>query len=327
MDLYPQLVESLEELEFHLDSTEATDLNCLRIDNQITKVTFAIADDKINCTMKSAWALETNDRLQYLYDKGFSTTSEWVDFDEKTGTGEELREAITAAFNEATGLALKKFIALDTIQSILNAPAPIPLAEEEELILETGGKYASSVAEVVKAVFTIVTPDGHGSGCLITPDGYIITNAHVVEDDTTDLEAILSSDVDKRVPLKFIRMNEAVDLALLKIDTTGLVPVKIGSAVNAETGKDVYAVGTPADIELGQSVTRGIISGKRKFGGHAFIQTDVAINPGNSGGALIDKQGVVLGIVTAELKSRKIDDIGFAIPSNTIESALKLQLK
>jgi S1-C subfamily serine protease len=327
LKLYNQLVGQLKELEFNLDSSKASNTNCLRLDNQLTSVVFNVADNKINCELKSAWALETNDQLQYIYDKSFSTTSEWVEFNESGLETSKQEEAITAAFDDAVGLALKRFVALDTVQSILNNPAPIPLAEEEELILNTGDKHASSVAEVVKAVFTIVTTEGHGSGCLITPDGYIVTNAHVVDDDTTGLEAILNEDVDKRFPLKFIRMNEAVDLALLKLDTTGLVPVKLGKNVPTETGSDVYAVGTPADIELGQSVTRGIISGKRKFGGHAFIQTDVAINPGNSGGALIKKDGTVLGIVTAELKNRQIDDIGFAIPAKTIESALKIKVQ
>lgn len=327
LKLYNQLVQSLSELEFNLDSSKATNDNCLRLDNQITSVIFNVADDKINCELKSAWALETNDQLQYIYDRSFRTTSEWIDFKESDLDETQQEATIASAFDEAMGLALNRFIALDTIQSILNNPAPIPLAEEEELILNSGSKHASSVAEVVKAVFTVVTPDGHGSGCLITPDGYIVTNAHVVEGDTAELEAILTEDVDKRFPLKFIRMNEAVDLALLKLDTTGLVPVKLGVNSQSETGSDVYAIGTPADIELGQSVTRGIISGKRKFGGHSFIQTDVAINPGNSGGALIQKDGTVLGIVTAELKNRRIDDIGFAIPSRAIESALKIKIQ
>lgn len=326
-NLYPVLIESLTKLEYNLDSTEATNENCLRLDLQVRKVVFSAAENRIICKLSSAFALETNDQLQFIYDKGFSTESDWMDFKEDGLETEGRQKIISNVFTQAIDLALKEFMALDTVQSILNAPAPIPLADEEELTLIAGSKHASSVAEVVKAVCTIVTPKGHGSGCLVTPDGYIITNAHVVADDTTGLEAILSSNVDERIPLKFIRMNDAVDLALLKIDTTGLVPVKLGSSEDVETGADVYAIGTPADIELGQSVSRGIISGKRKFGGHAFIQTDVAINPGNSGGALINKDGIVLGIVTAELKNREIDDIGFAIPSDAIESALKIKLQ
>ena len=326
-DLNPSLVSSLKELEFNLDSTDATNENCLRIDNQVTGVLFCVAEDKILCEVKSAWALETHDQLQFLYDKGFVTSSEWADFNEDSFTEEEKQKAIRSTFNEAMHLGLTKFISLDTIQSILNAPAPIPLAEEEELVLKTGSSHASSVAEVVKSVFTVVTPNGHGSGCLITPDGYIVTNAHVVEDDTVDIEVIVSENVDLRFPVKVVRTNDAVDLALLKLDTTGLLPVKLGLTTKAETGTDVYAVGTPADIELGQSLSRGIISGRRKFGGHAFIQTDVAINPGNSGGALISKDGTVLGIVTAELKNRRIDDIGFAIPSSVVEAALKIKLE
>jgi serine protease Do len=121
-------------------------------------------------------------------------------------------------------------------------------------------------------------------------------------------------------------MNEAVDLALLKLDTTGLMPLKLAEEEDINTGADVYAIGTPADLELGQTVTRGIVSGKRKFGGHSVVQTDVAISAGNSGGAMISKDGLLLGIVTAEMRSRKVDDIGFALPAHIIESALKISL-
>jgi serine protease Do len=161
---------------------------------------------------------------------------------------------------------------------------------------------------------------------VITPDGYIITNAHVVEDDTTDLKAIFSSDTEKKIPLKFVRMNKAIDLALLKLDTTNLVPLKFAANDQIEVGADVYAIGTPADTDFGQTVTRGIISGKRKFGGHQRIQTDVAISPGNSGGALIRANGILCGIVTSALDGREINDIGFAIPSPIIESSLKINL-
>ena len=117
-----------------------------------------------------------------------------------------------------------------------------------------------------------------------------------------------------------------MDLALLKLDTSGLKPLKFATPDQIETGSDAYAIGTPADIDLGQTVTRGIISGKRKFGGHQLIQTDVAISPGNSGGALIRPDGIVMGIVTSALDGKEINDIGFAIPAPIIESALKINL-
>ena len=92
----------------------------------------------------------------------------------------------------------------------------------------------------------------------------------------------------------------------------------------AEIGADVFAIGTPADKELGQTVTKGIISARRKIEGHAFLQTDVSINGGNSGGALVARSGQLLGIVNAKLVGRGIEGIGFAIPAEQVSEALQL---
>ena len=88
----------------------------------------------------------------------------------------------------------------------------------------------------------------------------------------------------------------------------------------------MYAIGTPADQELGQTVTKGIVSGERQVEGRSFIQTDVSINPGNSGGALIDKTGMLLGVVNAKIVGRGIEGIGFAIPASRMLEVLKLDL-
>ncbi|MDA9121406.1 trypsin-like peptidase domain-containing protein, partial [Flavobacteriales bacterium] len=317
----------LVDAQYGVDSSGA-DLNeTLKIDSWIRSVVFATADDKIRCELRASWAIETLDELQYLYDKNMNGRSEWLDFKEDSLSAELQNFVIEKAFDEALDMSFKKFIAMDTIQAILNSPVPIPLKEEKVMNLTTGSSFGGSVSEAVKSVITVVTKNGHGSGCIITPDGYIITNAHVVKDDTTGLMAIMGNDVKKRIPLKLVRINKPVDLALLKLDTSGLRPLKFATADQIETGSDAYAIGTPADIDLGQTVTRGIISGKRKFGGHQLIQTDVAISPGNSGGALIRPDGIVMGIVTSAMDGKEINDIGFAIPAPIIESALKINLK
>lgn len=324
--LYDAVATILDSAEYGIDSAVAKIDNSLLLNSRVRSVVFMTADNKLRCEVRTSWALETKDELQYLYDKTMNGNSGWTEFKEdeldKNGQESVIRETFLAATDES----LKKFIALDTVQSILSAPVPIPLMDQEELLLTTGAAFCGSVSEVVKGVITVVTNEGHGSGCIVTPDGYIVTNAHVVEEDTTDLKAIMGDNVEKKIPLKFIRMNDAVDLALLKMDTTGLTPLKLALADQIETGSDVYAIGTPADVELGQTVTRGIVSGKRKFGGHQLVQTDVAISPGNSGGALIRPDGILIGIVTSEMKSGRIDDIGFAIPSTQIEEALKIKL-
>lgn len=326
MEYDPMVSDMLDELEFSIDTSLATDTSTLRLNSLISSITFETAERKMKCIAKVAWGLETNDQLQHLHGFKISDESRWFEFDEEDFDEGAKTAAITDAFKDAMEKTLIKFISMDTIQSLLNLPPPIPLLGQEEMTITTGSEFAASVEDAVNSVVTVVSDEGHGSGCIVTHDGYVITNAHVVEEDTANLRAIFSTDLEKEVPLKFIRMNEAIDLALLKVDSSGFTPLKLGSSKDVKTGSEVYAIGTPADLELGQSVTRGIISGKRKFGPHSVIQTDVAISPGNSGGALITREGLLVGIVTAELKSRRIDDIGFAIPVDVIGAALKLQL-
>ena len=325
-DLYPVLANLLEEAEYWKDSSKAEMNNTLKLDAWVRSVVFNRTEGKLRCEARISWALETLDELQYLYDKNKHGESEWRPFNEDSLSNKEQRLEIENAFAEAVDFSFKKFLAMDTIQAILNAPVPIPLMEEDTIDLNTGTEFCSSVSEAVKSVVTVVSKKGHGSGCIVTPNGYIITNAHVVEKDTSDLKIILGSDVKNKIPVKLVRMNEPVDLALLKLDSSGLKPLKIADMSQIETGTDAYAIGTPADIDLGQTVTRGIVSGKRKFGGHQLIQTDVAISPGNSGGALIKPDGLLMGIVTSSMDGKEINDIGFAVPAPLIESALKINL-
>jgi len=326
MELYDEVADALVAVEYGIDSAQATNTGTLRVESQVKSVVYILTENKLKCELKMVWALQTMDQLQYLYDRSFRSESEWMDFAEDSLEQEAQKKWIRKSLTEAIEINLTKFIAMDTVQSILSSPIPIPLEGVEEMELHIGTKFSSTVAQAVKAVVMVVTPEGHGSGCIITPDGYIITNAHVVDEDTTGFFAIFSDDVKNEIPLTFIRKNDAIDLALLRIDSTGFLPLRIGTNAAIETGVDVYAIGTPADTDLGQTVTRGIISGKRKFGGHHLIQTDVAISPGNSGGALIRADGRLCGIVTSALDGKEINDISFAILAPLIEEALKIKL-
>ncbi|MDY0779189.1 trypsin-like peptidase domain-containing protein [Tenacibaculum sp. IB213877] len=159
---------------------------------------------------------------------------------------------------------------------------------------------------------------GTGSGVIISQDGYIITNNHVI-DGATDLEITLNN--RKKVKAELIGTDKSNDIALLKIDYDGELPyIPFGNSDNAKIGEWVLAVGNP--YNLTSTVTAGIISAKgRDLDGNgitdAFIQTDAAVNPGNSGGALVNTRGELIGINTA-ITSRTGSYIGysFAVPSN-----------
>ena len=116
-------------------------------------------------------------------------------------------------------------------------------------------------------------------------------------------------------------------MALLKVSGQNFRGLSLINSDSAQTGEDVFAIGTPSDISLGQSVTKGIISGKRKIGEKIYLQTDVTINSGNSGGPLLNENGEVIGMVTMKLVGDGIEGIGFCVPSNTIMDKLNIKLQ
>jgi len=189
----------------------------------------------------------------------------------------------------------------------------------------TNAGMAANLQEAVKAVVTVKTPEGHGSGCIISNDGYLITNYHVIAEDTSDEVKIITSDGDS-LKAKYVRSNTSYDLALFKLEKAGTYKFfSPNLSTDIIMGTEVYAIGTPTDIELGQTMTKGIISSKRKSGDRTLIQTDVSLNPGNSGGALVDSKGVLQGIVNASLVRWGVQGIGFAIPAHYIQDALKIK--
>lgn len=164
----------------------------------------------------------------------------------------------------------------------------------------------------------------YGSGVIISEDGYIVTNNHVVQ----DAERISVTLNDKRVISATLVGNDpATDLALLKIEATGLKPIAFGNSDSSRVGQPVLAIGNP--FNLTSTVTAGIISAKARNMGmidntrgmespiEAFIQTDAAVNPGNSGGALVDANAKLIGIVTAIASGDGYyTGYSFAIPAN-----------
>jgi serine protease Do len=167
---------------------------------------------------------------------------------------------------------------------------------------------------------------GVGSGVIISTDGYILTNNHVIED-ADDIEVAIESNGNRKTyRAKVIGSDPLTDVGLIKIDATGLTPATLGDSTRLRVGDVVLAAGAPMQLNL--SITQGIVSalgrsgmgvvGQGRMAGYEdFIQTDAAINPGNSGGPLVDALGRVIGINTAIIsRSGMNGGIGFAIPIN-----------
>lgn len=164
-----------------------------------------------------------------------------------------------------------------------------------------------------------------GSGIVISKDGYIMTNYHVVQyadpksgnSSNTVLEVFLP---DKRqAKAKFIGGDQVTDLAVIKIELDNLPAAELGDSSELEVGELAVAIGNPLGMEFAGSVTVGVISALNRTidkEGLDLIQTDAAINPGNSGGALVNSQGQVIGINSAKIADTGIEGLGFAIPIN-----------
>ena len=158
-----------------------------------------------------------------------------------------------------------------------------------------------------------------GSGIILSPDGYILTNHHVVEQ-ASEVEVQLMD--DRILPAKIVGRDARTDLALLKVEANGLPVLPLGDSDALEVGELVLAIGSPFGLEY--SVSLGIVSRKGRALGSVgaftdFIQTDASVNPGNSGGPLLNMRGEVIGINTAVIPNRRV---AFAIPINLAKSLL-----
>jgi len=164
---------------------------------------------------------------------------------------------------------------------------------------------------------------GLGSGVIVSADGYLLTNNHVVED-ADEIEVQLAD--GRQLPARVIGTDAETDLAVLKVDSAGLPVIAFGDVAALQVGDVVLAIGNPFNV--GQTVTSGIVSalGRKGLGLSTFenfIQTDAAINPGNSGGALVDAAGRLVGINTAIFsRSGGSMGIGFAIPVDTAQQVM-----
>ena len=169
---------------------------------------------------------------------------------------------------------------------------------------------------------------GSGSGVIIRPDGYIVTNNHVVAS-ATKVEVTLND--NKTYEARVIGTDPATDVALIKIDAAGLPVVPFGDSDQLRLGEWVLAIGSPLGEELRGTITAGIVSAKgrsmpsntREFKIESFIQTDAAVNPGNSGGALVNKKGELVGINTAIVSTTgSYSGYSFAVPSNIVKRVI-----
>ena len=203
-------------------------------------------------------------------------------------------------------------------------------SEDSSTIKSVVEQCANSVVEIQTEyvtngsnLFQQYVSSGAGSGVILTTDGYIVTNHHVIEDANTITVRTRSGDEYKAT---LVGTDEQSDLAVLKIDASDLTPAVLGDSTKLEVGDLAIAIGNPLG-ELGGSVTSGIISAldrEMTIDGQTMtlLQTDAAVNPGNSGGGLFDANGDLIGIVNAKSSGEDVEGIGFAIPISTAKDII-----
>jgi S1-C subfamily serine protease len=226
-------------------------------------------------------------------------------------------------------------------QSAATSPTGVPASLTATGANTTPADASAVAAEALPSVVTITESTtvanrfgrsadatGVGSGIILTSDGYILTNNHVVEN-STSLSVQLAD--GRTVSAKVVKTDPPSDLAVIKANATGLTPAKLGESSSVQVGESVLAIGSPLGTFTG-SVTEGIISatnrtitvndnssrnGKTLSG---LLQTDAAINPGNSGGPLVDAAGKEIGVSTAG--STQANGLNFAIPIDTARALI-----
>lgn len=223
----------------------------------------------------------------------------------------------------------------DEIDTIRAENAPAPSTDDSGDLYRTASNQPTlsvneNVDRVSEAVVQVRTPTGLGSGFFIQPDGYVVTNEHVVAGEYNisvtefrhgrgELQNVTFNKV------RIVALDSKLDLALLKIEDSGAMvfpTVPLGDSGRLTEGQTVFAIGSP--LGLDRTVSQGIVSSRnRPMDGQLFIQTTAQINPGNSGGPLFDLRGEVVGITNMKAMIAGVEGVNFAIPIAVLKNFLR----
>jgi len=268
----------------------------------------------INCL----WSLYTPEGDKKLFE--FATT----DTSTLAWNGSE---ATTDAMVRSLNNFLKNPDAIKLLkEKYMAPPAPAKIADTiiaANTVTPTIADSVNSLTDALEAVVTIKQNNVFFSGCVISPSGYVLTNAHLLNTDVDNADIYVHfSDGDSAIA-RFVKINSVYDMALYKITKTGHYKSFSPDTSRAiKLGDEIYAIGTAQEISLKQTMTKGIVSAKRKVKDKTLIQFDASINRGSSGGALVTKNGHLVGIINTRLVGDNIQGIGFAIPVYYIKEAL-----
>lgn len=233
------------------------------------------------------------------------------------------RRTISAAIGQAIKDSFKPVLAdRKFINSIENGKDNLKIIEISNGNRGDSIRLPGDTESILDSIVVIYSEEGHGSGVVISKDGYIVTAAHVI---SGFREVNIRMYDETEVKGKVIRVNTEKDLALIKVDTMDFKYLEIQKE-RESIGKDIYAIGAPLSQDLSYSVSKGILSGYRNIDEFRLIQTDANINPGNSGGPLLNIDGKVIGIVSWKIVADGFEGLAFAVDTRYIEEDLSVQI-
>ncbi|GDX79338.1 hypothetical protein LBMAG42_11490 [Deltaproteobacteria bacterium] len=235
-----------------------------------------------------------------------------------TGLTRGLAPDAEASVKDATDRLLSRQAFLTTIDAMKRSVPP-------EVVLRRCADPAHALPSGMKlalgATVFVEVPAGTGSGAVISPDGWVLTAAHVVSGETA---IKVRTRTGTSVPARVVAMDVRQDVALLRAKGEAWACLPLAAAP-AEVGDELYAIGSPLGEALEFSVSKGIVSGARRVGDVRFLQTDASLNPGNSGGPLVGMDGSVLAVVSWKVAGEGMEGLGFGVPVDATLEKLSLR--
>jgi S1-C subfamily serine protease len=275
---------------------------------------------RTDVSVKLKWELFCRETQKVIYDKKSMGTSS-IPLIDPNPLVIAVRNSFKFVLADTTFVQAvrKNSSSVNTNLDLPELPMKISTFEDSLLTVE------QIVGKSIPSVLAVKTARGHGSGFLVGDSGLIITNYHVIENNTK--VTILLYDGSEVTALT-VRIDPQNDIALLridgKIDSLKCLPLCLDATTRV--GQEVIAIGAPLSLALSHTVSKGIVSGIREVEKRRLIQTDVAINPGNSGGPIINMRGRVIGIATLKVSGTGIEGLGFAIPIDEALSHLNVKV-
>jgi len=221
-------------------------------------------------------------------------------------------------------MAIQQVIASETFTTAWRGAQATPAASPQPLQIRRCAAPAANIGDAVHATVLVRTDRGGGAGLIVSPDGYVVTAAHVLRGVKT---ITVRLDDNSEHPATVARLETDADVALLKLDAP---PATLHCAASrgtaASVGEDLFAIGSPGGDLLAFSVAKGIVSGVREVGGVRLVQTDVAVSPGYSGGPLVARDGRWIGVISFKIVATGAEGLSFGVDATDAMAALQVTL-